>query len=211
MEEVAIAKNNNQNNNQKMSLYEFHNTVPSFNRAKANTREQWNVPSSTVRELSKKEQTKNGQKEQAEEELSDKEKNKQRKKAATQKRLEEQRKQTSWNVVGKKVTKTSIRRPDPEDPSDTVTLDEDTPIPNRIIVLKNLPREGVSEKDLKSFFKKVGPVNHVNVLRNEDSTCKGIAFVEFDNVNDAAKSLLRLNKFWYEDRRVYLSYAKPRK
>lgn len=81
---------------------------------------------------------------------------------------------------------------------------------NTTLILKNLPYENVSEKDLKRFFVRyAGPVKFVNVLKKEDNTCKGLAFVRFENKKGSDKGLT-LDKFFYDGRRVYVEYAKSR-
>lgn len=81
---------------------------------------------------------------------------------------------------------------------------------NTTLILKNLPYEGTTERDLKHFFSKTcGPVKFVNVLYDGDR-CKGIAFVRFENVSGSDKGLT-MNGFWYEDRRVYVEYARDRR
>ena len=119
--------------------------------------------------------------------------------------------QQGWSVVSKKnANRVSIRRPEPKKPSDVVSLDEDEVTPSRTLILKNLPKEVISERDLRQFFKKVGPVNSIKILKDNDGNCKGIGFIEFTEQKDATKAL-SLNKFWYGEQKVYVSYAKTRK
>lgn len=116
-----------------------------------------------------------------------------------------------WETTEKKKPeRANMRKPDPKDPSETVTLDHEEIPPNKTVILKHLPKEGVTERDLNFFFKKAGSVKNVKVIRNKDGTCKGIAFVEYYEL-DHAKKALKFNRFWYEDQKVYVSYAAPRK
>lgn len=82
---------------------------------------------------------------------------------------------------------------------------------NTTLILKNLPYEGTTERDLKRFFSATcGPVRFVNVLRQDDGRCKGIAFVRFEKKVGSDRGLT-LNGFWYEDRKVYVEYAEDRR
>ena len=82
---------------------------------------------------------------------------------------------------------------------------------NTTLILKSLPYEGVTEKDLKTFFKKyAGPVKFVNVLTKDDGKCKGIAFVRFETKEGSDRGLT-LNNFCYEGRKVHVEYAQERK
>ena len=77
---------------------------------------------------------------------------------------------------------------------------------NTTLILKNLPYDNVTERDIKRFFSKsCGPVKLVNVLK-DGGRCKGIAFVRFENVLGSDRGLT-MNGFWYNDRRVYVEYA----
>ena len=81
---------------------------------------------------------------------------------------------------------------------------------NTTLILKNLPYDNVTERDIKRFFSKAcGPVKYVKVLRDGDQ-CKGIAFIRFENVLGSDRGLT-MNGFWYEDRRVYVEYARDNK
>lgn len=86
-----------------------------------------------------------------------------------------------------------------------------TPKTNTTLILKSLPFDGVSDKDLNRFFKKhAGPVRFVNVLKNDEGKCKGIAFIRFETKEGSDRGLT-LNNFFYEGRRVYVDYAEDRR
>ena len=82
---------------------------------------------------------------------------------------------------------------------------------NTTLILKSLPYDGVTEKDLKDFFKKyAGPVKFVNVLMKDDGKCKGIAFVRFETKEGSDRGLT-LNNFCYDGRKVHIEYAQDRR
>ena len=82
----------------------------------------------------------------------------------------------------------------------------DTPKDNTTLILLHLPYE-TDEKNIKQFFeKRTGKVKFVNILKNEDGKCKGIAFVRFVNKEGSDRGLT-LSEFTYEGRKVYIKYA----
>jgi len=82
---------------------------------------------------------------------------------------------------------------------------------NTTLILKNLPRTGVCDKDIKRFFTRhAGPIKFVNILYADDGKCKGIAFIRFETKEGSNRGLT-LNKFLYENRMVYVEYAEDRR
>lgn len=78
------------------------------------------------------------------------------------------------------------------------------------MILKNLPYNNVIEKNIERFFKKkCGPIRFVNVLRTNEGTCKGVAFIRFEKREGSDKGLT-LNGFFYEGRKVSIEYAKTK-
>ncbi len=82
---------------------------------------------------------------------------------------------------------------------------------NTTLILKNLPHTGVCDKDIKRFFiRHAGPIKFVNILYADDGNCKGIAFIRFETKEGSNRGLT-LNKFFYENRMVYVEYAEDRR
>ena len=70
----------------------------------------------------------------------------------------------------------------------------------RTIVLKNLPKWDTYIIDMLVHFEKFGEIEFVNVLRNENRSCKGIAFLRFKNSEDANKAIDAGN--YFQDNRM---------
>ena len=140
-------------------------------------------------------------------------KNRKKRQAAKERKKNAPDSAKGWTASKKTVERANIRRPYKDDVDNSInnnSMDNIEQIePNRTIILKNLPAT-VKDKDLRHFFKKIGSIKNVNVIRKKDSNdCKGIAFITFYSIDDASKAITKLNKFWYEDNQVYLDYAYP--
>jgi hypothetical protein len=86
-----------------------------------------------------------------------------------------------------------------------------TSIPiNNTLILKNLPYHQTFTYSLMDKFEPYGKLKHIKVLRNQDKSCKGLAFVEFERKEDATKAL-KENGSRYEGRRIGVEYARPHK
>jgi len=141
---------------------------------------------------------------------------KERAKAKKAQRKEEEAK--SWSSVpissaipNKEETWAQLEVPENFKPTPVKKLGRSAKGTNTTLILKNLPRENVTEKDLKRFFGNYcGAIIFVNVLRYEDGRCKGIAFIRFENVQSSDVGL-GLNEFKYENRPVYVEYADSKK
>jgi len=113
-------------------------------------------------------------------------------------------KKSDWVVVEKVEKPISvIRGPDTTVPPNQIASKGTT------LVLKNLPRNKVSVKELTRFFGKCGKIKFVNVLTTEDGNCKGMAFVRFENKAGSEQGL-KMNEFWYENNKVYVEYARDK-
>ena len=77
---------------------------------------------------------------------------------------------------------------------------------NTTLILKNLPYEGVYEEDIKKMFAKCGAIRFVNILRRNNDTCKGIAFLRFVE-KEGSDEGIKMNGFWCGKRRVGVEYA----
>ena len=115
-------------------------------------------------------------------------------------------KASEWVSNEKPKAKTVIRKPEHKTNRSLKNSDQN----NTTLVLKNLPYTCDSSKDIQKFFRKCGPVKFVNVLKNDEGKCKGIAFVRFETHEGSDKGL-DMDGFWYEDRKIYVEYAQERK
>ena len=138
-------------------------------------------------------------------------------KKATQKTEEEK----TWSkVVSKPATpRAKIRIPDrkslpkkttKEQKPTTTTGEQKGRFVNTTLILKNLPYERVTTRDLRHAFKDCGPIKFINILKKEDGTCKGIAFIRFERREGSEKGL-DLDGFWYENRKIYVEYARDKR
>ena len=123
------------------------------------------------------------------------------------------KKNTGWEEVKKDTTQWA-QISFPQKWSKGLFKTTDTPKDKKVnttLILKNLPYDGTTDRDLKRFFGKVcGPIKFVKILRSDDGKCKGVAFIRFENKKGSDWGLT-LNGFWYENRRVYVEYAEDRR
>ncbi len=150
-----------------------------------------------------------------------------------QKNPTKSKKSTDWQTVGKKLGSSKsdakksgpvlIRGPNsPRDssknqppktqpPKDQTQKDQPQKgFINTTLILKNLPYSCTSSKELLKFFGKCGPIKFINILKDVEGNCKGIAFVRFETKEGADKGL-DTDGFWYEDRKIYVEYARDRR
>jgi hypothetical protein len=142
-----------------------------------------------------------------------KEKIKEKKAAAKQEFKPDQAptKTSSWEST-KKSTKKEVKNPlirRPDGPGEPMIVKVDNPT-NSTLVLKNLPYDCTSTKELAKFFRKCGPVKYIKILTDDNDKCKGIAFVRFES-NEGSNKGLNMNGFWYGDRKIYVEYAEDRR
>lgn len=115
------------------------------------------------------------------------------------------KKQNEWTIVGKEQKPVSIiKLPEEQLPCNNVQTKDGT-----TLILKNLPKTKILNKEIQKFFSRCGSVKFVNILTNDDGTCKGSGFVKFENKVSAAKALL-FNGFLYENTKVYVEYARDK-
>ena len=84
------------------------------------------------------------------------------------------------------------------------------PQENTTLILKNLPYHDTYTHELMDIFEKYGKLVYINVLRNEVKNCKGVAFIRFDTREESDEALKKLPTFWYNNRKIFVEYAKPR-
>lgn len=138
-----------------------------------------------------------------EDQKQEEQKKQEEKKKQKEKKQKEKKKNDGWTTVKKDEKPASpIRRPEREVPVKSVQSNGTT------LILKNLPKtRNVSAQEIKKFFGKCGTIKFVNILFNEDGTCRGTAFVKFENKTGSDKGL-KMNEFWYEDNKVYVEYTR---
>lgn len=78
------------------------------------------------------------------------------------------------------------------------------------LVLKGLPYHNTSVLDLMKIFEVHGFIENINILKNKDGSCKGIAFVRFEAKESADKAVGALSRFWYIYRWVRTARANNR-
>lgn len=141
-----------------------------------------------------------------------------RKRTATKgRKVEQQKQKKGWNTVkpstkkAKKATPTPKPSPAPK-PSPTKTNESPRRVHvNTTLILKNLPYEGTYNSDLREIFEKYGAIQFVNVLRDEDKWCTGIAFIRYETKEGSDNALADMDHFLYNDRRVRIEYARDRR
>ena len=83
-------------------------------------------------------------------------------------------------------------------------------ITNNTLILKGLPYNDTRVYELLEIFENHGEIDFVKLLQNSDKSCKGIGFVRFTNHEGSEKAVKSLPDFWYNGRKVFVEYAKPR-
>jgi len=128
-----------------------------------------------------------------------------------------------WESV-KKETKTKRKRADtspspqeveastkPSTKPSTKSSNKTNEAVNTTLVLKNLPYNNTWVHELMGIFEHHGELELINVLRNEDDTCKGIAFIRFKTSEGADKAVRTIPDFWYHGRKVFVEYARDKR
>ena len=70
----------------------------------------------------------------------------------------------------------------------------------------------VDDQDLVEVFEDYGTVNQTKVITDRDSgRSKGFGFVTMDSKAEANKAIEELNGATYEERRIVVNEAKPKK
>jgi len=125
------------------------------------------------------------------------------------------KKAATWNQVEKvpKVKAPKTPEPSPVSPKFVQKIEQkmERKNENTTLILKNLPFESTYISELMDIFEHHGAIKFVNVLRNADNTCKGIAFIRFETKEGSDKALSALPNFWYSGRKVFVSYAEDRR
>ena len=70
----------------------------------------------------------------------------------------------------------------------------------------------VDEKDLGDMFSEYGTVSSAKVIMDKfNGRSKGFGFVEMENEDEANKAIQELNGATFEDRKITVNEARPRK
>ena len=80
----------------------------------------------------------------------------------------------------------------------------------RILFIGNLP-QSVDNRRLYSLFKNEGRIIGVKIIYNRMGLSNGYGFVEFDNPNDAFRSIKKWNNTTYGGNTIRVEYRKPRR
>lgn len=88
--------------------------------------------------------------------------------------------------------------------------EKNTKFVNTTLILKNLPPNCTSSRELLEIFEECGPIKFINILKDEDGSCKGLAFIRFEKKEGSDKGL-DLDGFYYEDRKIFVEYARDRR
>jgi len=71
---------------------------------------------------------------------------------------------------------------------------------------------GVNEKDLGDVFSEYGTVSSTKVIMDKfNGKSKGFGFVEMENQDEANKAIQELDGATFENRKITVNQAKPRK
>lgn len=76
--------------------------------------------------------------------------------------------------------------PNPQDKLDTTELDE------RRLYVTNIPYN-IEKEDVRALFEKYGPVTECITPRGNDGNSRGIAYISYEDPNDAIQSLAKLD------------------
>uniref|UniRef100_A0A7N0TVS6 Polyadenylate-binding protein n=1 Tax=Kalanchoe fedtschenkoi TaxID=63787 RepID=A0A7N0TVS6_KALFE len=77
------------------------------------------------------------------------------------------------------------------------------------VFVKNLA-ETTTEEDLRSIFGEHGPLTSVVVMKDADGKSRCFGFVNFENADDAAKSVEALNGYKFQDKEWYVGKAQKK-
>ncbi|GMJ05597.1 POLY(A) BINDING PROTEIN 8, poly(A) binding protein 8 [Hibiscus trionum] len=77
------------------------------------------------------------------------------------------------------------------------------------VYVKNLS-ESISDEDLKKIFGEFGTITSAVVMRGSDGKSKGFGFINFENVDDAARAVESLNGKKYDDKEWYVGKAQKK-
>ena len=70
----------------------------------------------------------------------------------------------------------------------------------------------VNESDLESLFSEYGKVSSVKIISDKyNGRSKGFGFVEMENQDEANKAIQELDGATFENRKITVNEAKPRK
>lgn len=66
-----------------------------------------------------------------------------------------------------------------------------------------------SKEDLESIFSRIGELEEVVLIRDENGRSKGFGFVSYINDADADKAMSELNEFQINGRPIFINEARP--
>lgn len=77
------------------------------------------------------------------------------------------------------------------------------------VFVKNIA-ESTSDEELRKIFEAFGPISSAVIMRDSDGKSRCFGFVNFDNVDDAAKAVESLNGKWVGDKEWYVGRAQKK-
>ncbi len=82
---------------------------------------------------------------------------------------------------------------------------------NTTLILKNLSYNETYSEELMQTFEKCGTIKFINVIRNDDESCKGIAFIRFETKAGSDNGLQMDGYEDYTGRNIRVQYARDRR
>jgi RNA recognition motif-containing protein len=118
-----------------------------------------------------------------------------------------------WSTVEKDIKrkKTEAPTPTPASPLRPVAppkTEEKKVFVNTTLILKGLPYTETWTDELMAIFERYGELRFINVLRDEDKNCKGVAFIRFYTRDGSDRALSDLAHFEYNGRHVRVEYSR---
>ena len=77
------------------------------------------------------------------------------------------------------------------------------------VYVKNIA-DSTTDDEFRKCFEAFGPIGSAVIMRDGDGKSKGFGFVNFDNVDDAAKAVESLNGKWINDKEWYVGRAQKK-
>ena len=77
------------------------------------------------------------------------------------------------------------------------------------VYVKNIA-DSTTDDEFRKCFEAFGPISSAVIMRDGDGKSKGFGFVNFDNVDDAAKAVESLNGKWINDKEWYVGRAQKK-
>lgn len=86
-------------------------------------------------------------------------------------------------------------------------MTENKPVSKRLFI-GSLPYR-FTEGELLSLFISEGKIISIRIMHNRWGKSRGIAYVEYENLDDAIRAKQKFHNYWIEDRTIIVDYAAP--